>query len=560
MSAPRPFDAAARALHWRALGEGEWDLLVIGGGVTGAGIARDAAARGLRVALVEAGDWGQGTSSRSSRLIHGGLRYLQNRDLSLVFEASSERRRLLALAPHLVHPLRFLFPVFEWGVGFRTLQAGMWLYDALSLFRNIGRHQMLDAQEIARQEPGLRQQDLRGGALYYDAWVDDARLTLATAVDAHRRGAATVSYAPVTEFLRDVTGVRGARVRDVLSGAEVEVRAALIINATGPWCDVLRRMADPAVAPRLRPTKGVHIVLRRERLDNQHAITFESPLDGRVMFVLPWGRFSYVGTTDTDYDGSPRDAVADREDVEYLLASANAIFPRARLETGDVVSSWAGLRPLLVPDAEDPVSEGRTSREHAIWRDPAGLLNVAGGKLTTFRVMAAEAVDAAAKILREERSLTVPASPTEGLPLPGAPDEPWDHFRERMLARARGVGLSQEQADHLLRAYGTATVDLLGAVQENPTMGEPIVAELPYIRAELAHVVQREMTLTLEDALQRRLHLLYEAEDGGMSVARGVAELLAREPNLGWDDAEIQRQLAAYRATVAEALSFRPPA
>jgi glycerol-3-phosphate dehydrogenase len=557
VSAPLPFNARARALHWRALGGEEWNLLVIGGGVTGAGIARDAAARGLRVALVEAGDWGQGTSSRSSRLIHGGLRYLQTGDLSLVFEASSERRRLLALAPHLVHPLRFLFPVYEWGVGFRTLQAGMWLYDALSLFRNIGRHQMLDPREIARKEPRLRQQDLRGGALYYDAWVDDARLTLATAMDAHRLGAATVSYASVTEFLRDGAGVQGARVKDMLSAAEVEVRAALIINATGPWCDVVRRLAEPTVTPRLRPTKGVHIVLRRERLDHQHAITFESPLDGRVMFVLPWGRFSYVGTTDTDYGGSPEDAVAEREDMEYLLASANAIFPEARLENRDVVSSWAGLRPLLVPDEEDPVSEGRTSREHSIWRDPSGLLNVAGGKLTTFRVMAADAVDAAAEVLGEERGMAVPGSPTEALPLPGSPDEPWENFRERMLARAAKVGLSHERAEHLIRAYGNAVVGLLIAVQEDPALGEPILADLTYIRAEAAYVVQREMALTLADVLQRRLHLLYEAADGGLSVAQHLANCLGKLPELAWSEAEVARQISAYEAAVTQALHFR---
>lgn len=557
MSAPLPFNATARTLHWQRLGRERWDLLVIGGGVTGAGIARDATARGLRVALVEAGDWGQGTSSRSSRLVHGGLRYLQSGDLSLVFEASGERRRLLTLAPHLVHPLRFLFPVYEWGVGYRTLQAGMWLYDALSLFRNIGRHQMLDPQEIAREEPRLRRQDLRGGALYYDAWVDDARLTLATAMDAHRLGAATVSYARVTGFLRDVAGVQGARVRDVLSGAQTEVLASLTINATGPWCDAVRRIADPAVAPRLRPTKGVHIVLRRERLGHQHAITFESPLDGRVMFVLPWGRFSYVGTTDTDHQGAPENAVADTGDVEYLLASANAIFPRAGLSRDDLVSSWAGLRPLLVPDAQDPVSEGKTSREHAIWRDPSGLLNVAGGKLTTFRAMAAEAVDAAAEILNQERSTAVPPSSTEALPFPGTPDEPWESFRERMLARAAAVGLNYEQAEHLIRAYGTATVHLLFAVQENPTMGEPLLAGLPYIRAELAYVVQREMALTLEDVLQRRLRLLYEAADGGLRVAHQMAGYLGNLPELAWSEAEVAGQITAYEAAVSQALHFR---
>ncbi|MBD0319958.1 MAG: glycerol-3-phosphate dehydrogenase/oxidase, partial [Gemmatimonadetes bacterium] len=372
-----PFSAAARAAHWKSLGGETWDLLVIGGGITGAGVARDAAGRGLRVAMVDAGDIAHGTSSRSSRLIHGGLRYLETLDFRLVFEASAERRRLLALAPHLVHPLPFLFPVFRKGpVGRRKLQAGMWLYDGLSLFRNIARHRMLSRKAVAEAEPALRTEDVVGAALYYDASVDDARLALANARGAHEAGAAVVPHAEVVGFLRDGARVSGARVRDGIGGGVATVRARVVLNATGPWSDAVRCLADPRAKPRLRTTKGVHIMVPRERLANRNAITFRSPIDGRVMFVLPWGDFSYVGTTDTDFRGSPSDVRADAEDVRYLLESANSIFPAAQLTDADVVSTWAGLRPLLAPlETDGGRSESATSREHEIWQDRGGLLN-----------------------------------------------------------------------------------------------------------------------------------------------------------------------------------------
>ncbi|HEX8359994.1 MAG TPA: glycerol-3-phosphate dehydrogenase [Longimicrobium sp.] len=553
-----PFSAAARAGHWKALAGETWDLLVIGGGITGAGIARDAAGRGLRVALVEAGDLAHGTSSRSSRLIHGGLRYLETFDFRLVFEASAERRRLLALAPHLVHPLPFLFPVFRKGpVGRRKLQAGMWLYDGLSLFRNIARHRMLSRRAVAEAEPALRTEDVVGAALYYDASVDDARLSLANARGAHEAGAAVVPHAAVVGFLRDGARVSGARVQDRLGGAVAEVRARVVLNATGPWSDVVRRLADPRAKPRLRPTKGVHIMVPRERLQNRNAITFRSPIDGRVMFVLPWGDFSYVGTTDTDYHGAPGDVRADEADVKYLLDSANSIFPGAKLTGGDVVSTWAGLRPLLAPpDTEGGRSESATSREHEIWTDRTGLLNVAGGKLTTYRVMAAEAADAAALILRERHGVESRESGTADLPLPAAPREPWDDFATRIRAAAAEVGLDEDAATHLARYYGDEASAVIDDVRRDPSLGTRLVASLPYLRAEITWAVRHEMTLTLEDLLVRRMHVFYEARDGGLDVAREVAERMAAEPGIGWSEGEVERQVERYRAAVAASRNF----
>jgi glycerol-3-phosphate dehydrogenase len=554
------FSAAARHEHLRALGGETWDLLVIGGGITGSAAARDAAGRGLRVALVDSGDLARGTSSRSSRLIHGGLRYLETGNLKLVFEASAERRRLLELASHLVHPLPFLFPVFRKGpVGFRKLQAGMWLYDGLSLFRNIARHRMLARDAARAEEPRLRSDGLVGAAVYYDAAVDDARLTLANARGAHEAGAAVVPYAEVVGFLKDGKGLAGARVRDCLvEGADpVEVRARVVLNATGPWSDAVRRLADPGIRPRLRPTKGVHILVRRDRLGNRNAITFQSPVDGRVMFVLPWGDFSYVGTTDTDYAGSPAEVRADADDVRYLLESANSIFPDAKLTADDVVSTWAGIRPLLSPRGpEGGMAASATSREHEIWRDRGGLLNIAGGKLTTYRVMAKQAVDAAARALKDEHRVESGHSPTADLPLPGDPHEPWEPFRDRIVGEAVAAGLGADTGEHLARAYGEDAASLLAAARADAARAARMMEGHPYVWAEVAHAVRAEMAMSLDDVMTRRLHLFYEAADGGLAVAEQVARRMAAEPGIGWSDAQVAAQVDAYRRAVHENRGF----
>jgi glycerol-3-phosphate dehydrogenase len=555
-----PFSAAARHAHLRALGGETWDLLVIGGGITGAAAARDAAGRGLRVALVDAGDLARGTSSRSSRLIHGGLRYLETGNLKLVFEASAERRRLLGLASHLVHPLPFLFPVFRGGpVGYRKLQAGMWLYDSLSLFRNIARHRMLPRAAAHTEEPRLRTEGLMGAAVYYDASVDDARLTLANARGAHESGAAVVPHAEVVGFLKDGKGLSGARVRDCLiDGVEaVDVRARVVLNATGPWSDAVRKLADPRARPRLRPTKGAHILVRRDRIGNRHAITFQSPVDGRVMFVLPWGDFSYVGTTDTDYAGSPAEVRADGDDVRYLLDSANSIFPDAKLTADDVVSTWAGIRPLLSPRGpEGGLAASATSREHEIWRDDGGLLNIAGGKLTTYRVMAEQVVDVAARALKDGHRVESGISPTAALPLPGDPHEPWEPFRDRIVADAVAAGLGADTGEHLARAYGEDAATVLAAARVDAALAKRLMEGHPYIWAEVAHAVRAEMAMTLEDVMVRRLHLFYEAADGGLAVAEEAARRMAAEPGLGWSEAEAAAQVEAYRAAVQENRSF----
>src|SRR3954471_11157242 len=375
------------------------DLLIIGGGNTGAGIARDAALRGFRTALVDKSDFGAGTSSHSSRLIHGGIRYLEQGAFRLVFEASHERRVLLRIAPHLVRPLAFLFPIYRGSrVPAWKLRAGMWLYDLLSSFRNVHWHRWLRPKKGRPVEPGLRDGGLVGAALYYDAQTDDARLVIATVRGAIKAGALAASYVETTALLKPDGRVRGALVQDVLTGETVTLRAHIVVNATGPWSDQLRRLDDPHAAPMLRLTKGAHVTVPRNRMSNAHAVTLFSQLDGRVMFVLPWGDLSYIGTTDTDADASPDELRVTAADVTYLLRSANAAFPDAHLGSNDVRSAWVGLRPLL---REDSGSPSQVSREHRVLESPHGLISIIGGKLTTSRVMARDVVDRVARKLHE---------------------------------------------------------------------------------------------------------------------------------------------------------------
>src|SRR6266581_5244686 len=384
------------------------DLLIIGGGITGAGIARDAALRGFRTALVDKSDFGAGTSSHSSRLIHGGIRYLEHGAFRLVFEASHERRVLLRIAPHLVRPLAFLFPVYRGGrLPAWKLRAGMWLYDLLSSFRNVHWHRWLGAKKVRRVEPGLRDRELIGAALYYDAQADDARLVIATLRSALRAGAIAANYVETTALLKPDGRVRGAVVRDVLTGETATIRANVVVNATGPWSDSLRRLDDPQAEPVMRLTKGAHVTVPRKRVANEHAVTLLSQIDGRVMFVLPWGDLAYIGTTDTDADSSPDALRVTGADVTYLLRSANAAFPDAHLGSNDVVSAWVGLRPLLRQDHGSP---SQVTREHRVLESSHGLISIVGGKLTTYRVMARDVVDRVAKRLHEldDRPLGTP--------------------------------------------------------------------------------------------------------------------------------------------------------
>ncbi len=362
-------------------------MLVIGGGITGAGVARDAAMRGMRVALVEQSDFGSGTSSRSSRLVHGGVRYLEHGAVRMVFESSRERRTLLRIAPHLVRPLSFTWPVYNnariprW-----KLRAGLTLYDVLALFGNVGRHRALSVGDVLRREPELRSIGLVGGASYWDAATDDARLTLANALDAAAHGATVVNHARVVGITRVAGVVTGAEVKDQFTGSVTAVTARAVVNAAGPWSDRVESMAGTRVNA-VRGSKGVHVSVHRSRVGNVSAVTVTAPQDGRVMFVLPAGAFTIIGTTDTFDESAPEEVRATEADIAYLLASANSYFLEAALTRDDVVSAWAGVRPLASAGAQraDP---GSAPREHIIDESSPGLVRVTGGKLTTYRAMA----------------------------------------------------------------------------------------------------------------------------------------------------------------------------
>jgi glycerol-3-phosphate dehydrogenase len=406
----------ARADALAAIGNAPLDVLVVGGGITGAGVARDAALRGLRVGLVERDDLGSGTSSRSSRLVHGGVRYLEHGHLGLVFESSRERRVLLRTAPHLVRPLAFTWPVYR---GARVprwkLAAGLALYDALALFRNVGNHRRLGPAGVLAREPGLAPDGLTGGATYWDAATDDARLTLATALAARDAGAAVVTHAEARAIAFDDGGAR-IEVEDRLSGAVHSVRARVVVNAAGPWGDAVHRLVDPHAPSVVLGAKGVHVTVPAERVGNHGAVTLLSPIDGRVMFVLPAGACTIIGTTETPADSGPDTIRASEADVDYLLRSANALFPQARLARADVIAAWAGIRPLAATRAaREASSTASASREHTIERDARGLVTVSGGKLTTYRAMAAQVVDAVGSALGRR----LPRATTDRVPLGG---------------------------------------------------------------------------------------------------------------------------------------------
>jgi glycerol-3-phosphate dehydrogenase len=468
--------------------------------------------------------------------VHGGLRYLEHGFLHLVFEASAERRRLLRLAPHLVRPLEFLWPVYA---GARVprwkLAAGLTLYDALALFRNVGAHRRLSVRQITAREPALRREGLVGGARYFDASTDDARLTLANAIGARDAGAIVLNHARVTQLLVENDAQRGARVHDTLGDGRMDVRARVVVNATGPWSDELHRLGADSVPPRteVRGSKGVHIAIARERVGNHGALTLLSPNDQRVMFVLPSGRLTIIGTTDTFTDVHPDEVRASSADLAYLLEAANAFFPSSRLTSADVVSAWAGIRPLIAAGAET-ADASDASREHAI-SSANGVVSITGGKLTTYRVMAAEVVDVVAARLG---TAVQRHAPTRNAPLPGGDLA----YIDEAIAAAERSTADSELANHLVRSYGSrwsAVADEIAAPG-----GSERLAGLPYTIGEMRYGVRCEMAYTLGDLLLRRTHLAFETRDHGRQSAESVAHAVAHL--LSWDDRDVAAAVEAY--------------
>ena len=505
----------------------EFDLCVIGGGINGAAIARDAALRGLSVALVEAGDFGGATSSRSSKLIHGGFRYLPQWQFGLVYHALRERERLRRrTAPHLVHPIRFLFPIYKGrGFGRVTMDIGLWMYDLFARTPWSERHRILSSKAALRREPALATGNLTGAALYYDAATDDARLTFENVLDAGLHDAAVANYVFV-ESLAKVSGrLEAARVRDVVNDERYEVRARSFVNAAGPWVDDIRKMDDPTAQPSVRLTKGVHLVFPLSSLPVNEPIVLGDD-GGRVVFVLPQDRYVLVGTTDTDFSGDRRAVAADEDDIRYLLKVLGDELPKIALTPDDIVSSFAGLRALVIDgDAKSPSA---VSREETIIESASGLMSVAGGKLTTHRQIAEKVVNRLMKRLGRSAG----RSPTRTEPLPGA----------RELENPGNSVVALGKSFRMLQArYGSRAMLVNAIVAERPDLAAPLAPDCPAIGAEVIHAIRNEMAQCVADFLVRRTSLIWRYPIEAETAAPTVARIMAVE--LGWDaereDAEV---------------------
>ena len=524
----------------------ELDVLIVGGGVVGAGAALDAVTRGLRTGIVEARDWASGTSSRSSKLVHGGLRYLEMLDFGLVREALAERGLLIQrIAPHLVRPVPFLYPLTHRGWERPYVGAGVLLYDtmgtALGSNRGLPRHRHLSRRRALREAPCLKPDSLVGAVQYWDAQVDDARHTMTLVRTAAAFGALAANRARVIGFLREGERVTGARVIDLESGAEFDVRAKQVINATGVWTDETQALADTRGQFHVRASKGVHLVVPRDRLQSSTGLILRT--ETSVLFVIPWGRHWIIGTTDTDWNLDLAHPAASARDIDYLLERVNSVLS-SQLSREDVEGVYAGLRPLLSGESE---LTSKLSREHVVAHPVPGLVVVAGGKYTTYRVMAKDAVDEAVRGLAGLEDGLVPESVTEHIPLLGA--EGWQGVRNQRLRLAARSGLHVARIDHLLGRYGSLIGEVLELIAADPALAEPLPGADDYLLAEAVYAVSHEGARHLDDVLARRTRASIEGWDRGVSAAPVVAALMAAE--LGWDAEHTATEVEHYLARVA---------
>jgi len=536
---PRARDAALATLAATAPGA-ELDVLVVGGGIVGAGTALDAVTRGLATALVEQRDLASGTSSRSSKLIHGGLRYLEMLDLGLVREALQERGLLLTrLAPHLVKPVPFLYPLHRtWERPY--VGAGLMLYDAMAMSgrydMGVSRHQHLFRKRLARIAPDLRTEDLTGAIRYYDCQVDDARLTLAVARTAASHGAHVATRTRVVGFLREGERVVGVRAVDLESGRELVVRARVVVNAAGVWTDEIQDLVGGRGALHVQASKGIHLVVPRDRIRSEAGLITKTATS--VLFAIPWGRHWIIGTTDTPWNLDKAHPAASRADIDYLLAQVNTLL-REPLDHDDVEGVYAGLRPLLTGESE---ATSRISREHTVVAPVPGLVLVAGGKLTTYRVMARDAVDAAGRDLTAAGSGPVRDCITDQIPLVGA--EGYLARANQRVLLARRSGLTVGRVDHLLGRYGGLVDEVLALLEARPGLAEPLAGTDDVLAGEVVYAVTHEGARHLDDVLTRRTRISIETFDRGVAAAPAAAALMAVE--LGWDEARVADEVDHY--------------
>ena len=527
-----------------------FDVLIIGGGITGAGLALDAALRGLRVALAEKRDFAAGASSRSTKLIHGGLRYLEHFDFALVREGLRERAILARNAPRLARPFPFVIPIYE---NRRRnydrplkMRLGLLLYDLLAGRRNFARHRRLSRSEALTLAPQLDPRGLKGAFLYYDAVTNDSRLVIEVIKTARKRGAEIANYARVAGFIKNGDGkIVGVRLRDELTGGEIECRARIVINATGVWMEDLIRLDGQAangLNKRLRPAKGVHLTVPADRLRVDAAWLIPSLTSHRFYFVVPWEGRVNIGTTDTDYSGDKDHPQAEPEEVNEILGAINSYFPEARLEPSDVISSWAGLRPLITDPRASATTE--VSRKEEIIESEDGLISIGGGKLTTYRLMAEHGIDLAARRLSERFNVIAGAASAKDTALDGESGYAESAITPEQLSRTENLPL--ETARHLLRDYGPDYQRLIELAREDERLRARLVEGLPQILAEVVYAARYEMALTLADVMTRRTRLAMVAGREALNCAATVADAMARE--LGWSGEQAERQVAQFTA------------
>jgi glycerol-3-phosphate dehydrogenase len=528
------------------------DVLVVGGGITGAGVALDAAARGYRVGLVEKNDFASGTSSKSTKLVHGGIRYLPQFDFELVHEALTERQLLLHNAPFLVKPLGFMLPYYAenkrplgtpivppFGIGMTyLLQAGLTLYDLLAGARGVRRHMHISKATARKVAPQLKMEGLKDAYIYYDGETDDTRLTETVLRTAARYGALITNYSEVVGFDEPNDRIVAARVRDNLSGAEMTIKVGTVVNAGGIFAGRIEALAGGEPQIQIEPAKGVHLTVPRERIKlGNTAVVLPETEDGRLLFIVPWGSRITIGTTDT-HGGDMDNPRADEGDVAYLLRHVNR-YMDVNLTERDIISTWAGYRPLVRSKA-DAVASSKLSRTHAVIESPRGMVTIVGGKLTTYRRMAQDTMDHVSK-LRGDPIVHV----TEDLPLDGTMG--LDAARAALQAAAGRFGLRPDTLRRLA-TYGGAARDILALLEEDAALAARVVADLPYIMAEVVYATRYEMAVQLDDVLDRRIRVTIEAWDHGAGAAPAVAALMARE--LGWDSAQTAEQFARFRALI----------